>query len=94
MSKSNNYIAIIEHRVDGIPCQIGVIDYSCVKGSYSYNAASDWDYHGYTDSEWELLDRKGYRAKWLDYKLTDEETAGVEEAIADYMKESADDYFD
>lgn len=92
MAKSNHYIATIEHRVAGIPCLIGVIDYSSVKGSYDYNAASDWDYNGYTESEWELLDRKGYRAKWLDYKLTDKETNDVESAIAEYMDSFADDY--
>jgi hypothetical protein len=89
-----NYIATIEHRVAGIPCIIGVIDYTCVRGSYSYNAASDWDYHGYTDSEWELLDRNGRRAAWLDYKLNDDEETSVEEAIAEYMSESADAYDD
>jgi hypothetical protein len=89
MAKPNYYIATIEHRVAGIPCIIGVIDYSCVKGSYSYNADSDWDYYGYTDSEWELLDRKGYRAKWLDVKLDDTENESIEEAITEYM--SSDD---
>jgi hypothetical protein len=85
MAKPNNHIAQVEFCLKGIPCLIGVIDYSCVKGSYSYHAPSDWDYYGYSDIEWELLDRKGYRAKWLEYKLDDDTNAEIEEAIAKEM---------
>jgi hypothetical protein len=27
------------------------------------------DYYGFTEIEWDMLDRKGYRAKWLDRKI-------------------------
>ena len=43
------YIAEIETRVAGIPCIIGVTHFESQKGSYSYHAASDWDYYGYTE---------------------------------------------
>lgn len=85
MAKPNHYIETVEFCLKGIPCLIGVVDYSCVKGSYSYNAPSDWDYYGYSDIEWELLDRKGYRAKWLEYKLDTDTNAEIEEAIANAM---------
>ena len=65
-----SYIAEIESRVAGIPCLIGVTHYECVRGSYNYNAASDMDYYGYSEAEWEVLDRKGYKAAWLERKLT------------------------
>jgi hypothetical protein len=87
MAKPNHYIATVEFTLGGIPCQIGVIDYTCVKGSYSYHAASDWDYHGYTDLEYDILDRKGYRAKWLDYKIDSDAEAEIEEAVANYFKD-------
>lgn len=64
------YIAEIESRVAGIPCLIGVTHYESVGGSYSYNAASDMDYYGYSDAEWEVLDRRGRKAAWLERKLT------------------------
>ena len=64
------YQAEFESRVAGIPCIIGVISYKSVKGSYNYNAASDHDYYGYSEAEWEVLDRKGYKAAWLERKLT------------------------
>ena len=91
MPRPNNFIAEIEHTVCGIPCIIGVIDYTSVKGSYSYNAPSDWDYHGYTECDWELLDRKGYRANWLAKKMTSRDEDSINEAISNYM-ESSNDY--
>jgi len=80
-----SYIAQIESYVAGIPCIIGVVDYTCVKGSYNYHAASDWDYHGYTESEWEVCDRKGRPAPWLARKLTSEIEREIEREIAEYF---------
>lgn len=80
-----SYIAEIESRVAGIPCLIGVIDYECVKGSYSYHAASDWDYHGYTECSFDVLDSRGRKAAWLERKLTDKITREIEQEIAEYF---------
>jgi hypothetical protein len=38
------------------------------KGSAHTCPSSD-DYYGYTEIEFELYDRKGYHAKWLEAKL-------------------------
>ena len=67
---ATHYEAEIETTVAGIPCLIGVTHYECVRGSYNYNAASDMDYYGYSEAEWVVLDRKGYKAAWLERKLT------------------------
>ena len=80
-----DYIAEIETRVAGIPCIIGVTEYECVKGSYSYHAASDWDYYGYTECEFDVLDRRGRKAAWLERKLTDKITREIEKEIAEYF---------
>lgn len=84
-----NYIAEIESRVAGIPCLIGVSHFDCVRGSYSYNAASDWDYYGYSESEWDVLDRRGRPAAWLERKLTDDDRQRIEQEIAEAMTEEA-----
>lgn len=81
------YIAEIETRVAGIPCMIGVMEYNNVAGSYSYHAASDWDYYGYTDCTWEVLDRRGRKAAWLERKLDKYSRRDIETLIAKYMKE-------
>lgn len=84
-----SYIAEIESRVDGIPCLIGVLSFDSVQGSYSYNAASDMDYYGYTEIEWDVLDRRGRPAAWLERKLTDDDRSRIEHEIAEAMTEDA-----
>lgn len=84
-----SYIAEIASRVAGIPCLIGVSHFDCVRGSYSYNAASDWDYYGYSESEWDVLDRRGRPAAWLERKLTDDDRQRIEQEIAEAMTEEA-----
>ena len=82
-----SHIAQIETKVAGIPCLIGVLSYSKVKGSFSRSASSDMDYHGYVESEWELLDRKGYKATWLERKMNDQISDNLKEQISNYFKE-------
>lgn len=84
-----SYITEIESRVAGIPCLIGVSHFACVRGSYSYNAASDMDYYGYSESEWDVLDRRGRPAAWLERKLTDDDRQRIEQEIAEAMTEEA-----
>ena len=84
-----SYIIEIESRVAGIPCLIGVTHFDCVQGSYSYNAASDMDYYGYSESEWDVLDRRGRPAAWLERKHTDDDRQRIEQEIAEAMTEEA-----
>jgi hypothetical protein len=83
------YLAEIESTVAGIPCLIGVTEFSSVRGSYSYHADSDMDYYGYTESEWVVLDRRGRPAAWLERKLTDADRCRIEQEIAEAMTEEA-----
>ena len=75
-----------ESRIAGIHCIISVDSYTESRGSYSYNASSDWDYYGYSESEWTVLDRKGYKADWLARKLTSKDCDRIEGEIADNAK--------
>ena len=80
------YIAKIESRVAGIPCIIGVLSFDSVRGSYSYNAPSDVDYYGYTEVEWEVLDRRGRKAPWLERKLDNTMRDRIEQEVIDYFQ--------
>jgi hypothetical protein len=82
-----SYIAEIETRVAGIPCIIGVTHFESVRGSFSYHAASDMDYHGYIESEWVVCDRRGRPAPWLERKLTDKDTSRIESEIAEQLND-------
>jgi hypothetical protein len=92
MRNTNSYIEIIDVNVAGIPCKAGVSYFSSQSGSYSYNAASDMDYLGYTEIEWDLLDRKGYVAgRWLTSKMSKHDIYEIESQIAQAMCQD-DDY--
>jgi hypothetical protein len=73
------YIAEIETTVAGIPCIIGVTEYSSVAGDS--RADSDWDYYGYTECDWQVLDRRGRPAPWLAKKLTSKIELAIEAQI-------------
>jgi len=70
---------IIPSSVAGIPCQIH-IDH-CLVTQPNRLADSDWDYAGYTEIEFNVLDRRGRPAPWLARKLTDADTARIEMQI-------------
>ena len=75
----------INSTIKGIPCIINVTYYHHQKGSLSYNAPSDLDYYGFTSIEFDVLDRKGYKAPWLERKLTEDEIERIEREIVSYM---------
>jgi hypothetical protein len=83
----DQYIDIVESTIAGIPCTIGVLEYDEVApyaGSV-YNCNSDSDYYGYTDLSYDILDRKGYPAAWLERKMTRKDEERVEMDIADHF---------
>lgn len=80
--------AEIETRVSGIPCRIGVESYfkqAPDRGSWE----SDWDYHGYVQADWQILDRNGRPAAWLERKLTAGDEDRIEAEIDAYFERRA-----
>ena len=75
---------IIQTQLAGIPCQIAVTDFKTVKGSYSYDDPSDLDYYGYCEYDYEILDRRGRPAAWLERKVSTDE---IDDIIMAYFEE-------
>ena len=66
---------LFDTKVAGIPCLCKVTHHNKVKpwrGSPQSCPSSD-DYYGYEDFEFEIKDRKGYSAAWLEKKLKPED---------------------
>jgi len=84
---SNRYIAEIEATVAGIPCIIGVTDYEGYVPAYTSGAPENCypSEGGYGD--YEILDRKGYRAQWLERKVTGRIEGDIQESIFNYFEE-------
>jgi hypothetical protein len=82
----SRYIVEIEGTVCGIPCIIAVTDYEGYTPAYVSGPPENcYPSEGGT-GDFEILDRKGYRAKWLERKLTANEERHIQEAIFDYME--------
>jgi hypothetical protein len=79
------YRTIFDTTIAGIPAQIGVIYAMQMKPSF--RAHSDIDFYGYSESEWDVLDRKGYKAKWLERKLTDDDRYRIESELFEALKQ-------
>jgi len=69
-------------RVAGIPCIIDVISIDLIKGD-GFWAVSDEDSRDRFSAEFEVLDRRGRRAPWLERKLTAEIIDSIERQIGD-----------
>lgn len=75
--------ADFDTTVSGIPCGVVVTHFLKVKADS--RADNPWDYYGYTETEWFLVDRCGYAAGWLEKKMSDDDRARIEEEIAEVM---------
>lgn len=79
----------VEVIVSGIPALAHVFTYIDHPGmSDPRNAPSDLDYYGYSEIEFEMLDRRGYRAPWLDKKL---DNPVIDECVRSQIREAMDD---
>ena len=81
-----SYIAEIEHRVAGIPCLIGVIDYDSYTPAFiSGPPEKCYPAEGGT-GDYEILDQRGRHAPWLERKMTAQDHDSVQERIFNYME--------
>ena len=86
----------METTISGIPCQVECTYYNYTKpwrGAIQ-DCPSDWDYYGGTEIEFEVFDRKGYKAAWLERKLTQEDIERIELELLKDMQPDPDDYPD
>ena len=87
------YIAEIESRVAGIPCLIGVIDWEAYVAAYT-SGPPDRCYPSEGGcGSWEVLDRRGRKAPWLERKMTAADERRVEQDVFEAMENKADDWY-
>lgn len=68
--------------ISGIPCLIHILD----RGVSPSKAHSHWD----CEPIWEVHDRNGNKAAWLESKLSPEESRRITSAVIEYLY--GDDY--
>lgn len=70
----------IESQVSGIPCLVEVESFHRDPPERGVNGNL---VQGWADIEFIVLDRKGYRAKWLEKKLTGDDVDRINREISD-----------
>jgi hypothetical protein len=76
---------MFDTTIAGIPCKVDLID-SHYNKPQPWNDASSDDFYGGWDLEWEVLDRKGYKADWLSKKMTAYDINHIESEIIERLK--------
>lgn len=80
-------LIVFDHRIQNIPCQIEVTYFHHQPpwpGS-PHTCDSDMDYYGYTELEYNVLDRNGRRAEWLEKKLTKDDESQIEQMAKELL---------
>ena len=76
----------METRIAGIPCIVQMTHYF-VQRPLGPRCDSDHDCYGYSEVEFDVLDRNGRPAPWLERKMSDSERVEIEELL---MEEARD----
>lgn len=75
---------MIETHIQGIPCKIEMTSGFYLTPSHNFNAPSDIDFYGgWQDVQFEVYDRRGYRAKWLEKKMTSNDVCRIIDLLID-----------
>lgn len=91
----NNYIAVIDTHIQGIPCKVGLTYFEEQKpyqGSL-YSCPSDIDWYGYVDFDYDVLDQKGHKDDELYKKMTNEDCQRIYEDVM-YARQKANEESD
>ena len=73
-------------KVCGIPCGVVVESYHKTEPTYSCMAETPEEYYGDLEIEYFLVDRKGYRANWLQNKMDQYDKEELEIQIVDHYE--------
>lgn len=81
-----------ESTVCGIPCRIRVTSYDAYVPAYTSGLPENCYPAEGGCGDWEVLDRRGRPAPWLERKLTDAEIDRIDEEVFEEMEGLCDDY--
>ncbi len=86
MARGHAAMTEFETTVCGIPCIIRVLSWDEYRPAYLGGAPENCYPAEGGDGDWELLDRKGQPAPWLERKMTGQDLARLEHEIFEYME--------
>lgn len=81
---------ILNAKIRGIPCRVRVT-YFFEQRPLGPSADSDMDCYGYTDVAFDVLDRHGRPAPWLEAKMLSEDARAIEQEIIEAKRVERED---
>lgn len=80
----------IDVRVCGIPAIARVLHYRPYEPAYRRGHPDNWEPASPPEIDFEILDRRGRPAPWLERKLTDAERERIERDLIEYLEAEED----
>lgn len=83
---------MIRTTIQGIPCIVEETHIYYTKPSFKPACLCDSpsEFYGDYEVEFDVFDRKGYRAAWLERKMTDKDRERIEQEILDDYRRGPD----
>ncbi len=78
----------------GIPCIVRVTYWEPYVPARLSGHPDNWAPAEGGDGDWEILDRKGRPAAWLERKMTDKDRSAISREVFEHMENQTDDYYD
>lgn len=91
MPKDSSYKIIVDSTIQGIPCKLGVIEIGYYEEAYRSGHPDNWEPESYSPHDYEVLDRKGYKANWLASKMDSKDWDCHQKDIDKYLSELTND---
>lgn len=82
-----------EHRVCGIPCIVAVTSWEAYVPAKTYGPPENCHPEEGGCGEWEIRDRRGRPAAWLERKMSEEERERIDELVFEYMESQRDEFY-
>jgi len=80
----------IDVRVCGIPAIARVLHYRPYEPAYRRGHPDNWEPASPPEIDFEILDRRGRPAPWLERKLTERERERIERGLIEYLEAEDD----
>lgn len=82
-----------EHRVCGIPCIVAVTSWEAYVPAKTYGPPESCYPEEGGCGEWEIRDRRGRPAAWLERKMSEEERERIDGLVFEYMESQRDEFY-
>lgn len=86
-------IGELETRVCGIPCIVAILSWERFVPAKTYGPPESCYPEEGGCGEWEIRDRRGRPAAWLERKMSEGDRQHIDELVFEYMESQRDEFY-